>query len=121
MTGYAAALLGYLAWLAPSYSTLRKKLPELVNGLRDTIISTRQHARTTGIVASSAIGFRLFLKFAVKVGAITEEEHQLYRDRSLQILGKIAEAQTTHQETSDPALQFVRLLSSAVRPRSSVS
>ena len=69
MTGYAAALSGYLAWLAPSYSTLRKRLPELVNELRDTIISTRQHARTAGIVASFASGFDCSLKFAAEVGS----------------------------------------------------
>ena len=111
---YAAALAGYLAWLAPGFENLRGQLPGLVNDLRDTIISTRQHARTAGIVANLAVGFRLFLRFALDVGAITEEERELYRDRSLQILSEVADAQIAHQEGSDPALTFIRLLSSAL-------
>ncbi len=110
---YAAAMAGFLRWLAPNYAdydATRKTWKTKIGELRTEASSKGQHARSPGIVAELILGFRLFLKFATEIGAITEARRRELRERSWAAILAAANSQGEHQRDSDPALSFVRLI-----------
>jgi hypothetical protein len=107
---YAVAMACYLNWLAPAYPRIRAALPELTAKLRSEAAADGMHARTPGVVASLAVGLRLFLLFAETIGAITPDERARLRSESWQALLAAADLQAVKQETTEPARHFVRLL-----------
>ena len=111
---YAQALACYLGWLAPSYPRIRAALPEKTAELRTQAAADGMHARTPGIVASLAVGFRFFLLFAESVGAITPGERARLRSESWQALLEAADLQAAKQEATEPARHFLRLLAAVL-------
>lgn len=107
---YALAMACYLGWLAPSYPRIREALPGLTAELRAAAVADGMHARTPGIVANLAVGFRLFLQFAELVDAITPSERARLRSESWQALLEAADLQQAKQEATEPARHFLRLL-----------
>jgi hypothetical protein len=69
---FAQALAGFVRWLAPRYGGLAARLSSDRDELRDRA-RTEGHPRTAGIVADLMLGFRLFLDFALAVGALPRE------------------------------------------------
>jgi hypothetical protein len=67
----AAAMAGYLRWLAPRIDSLRGTLPERQRTLRDILVQGTQHRRTPGVVASLIVGWETLLRFAEDAGAIS--------------------------------------------------
>lgn len=112
--GYAAALAGFVRWLAGRYEQVRAGLRAEADRLRERASGAGQHARTPGIVADLALGLRYLLEFAHDVGAVSAgEQAELWR-RGWEALGQAAEAQAAHIATAEPAALFIRLLSAAV-------
>ncbi|HUY32008.1 MAG TPA: DUF927 domain-containing protein [Pirellulales bacterium] len=107
---YAAALAGYLRWLAPKYAAVRAGLTAETARLRDAAAAEGQHARTPGIVADLAIGLLYLLRFAVEVGALTADAFEETWRQGWAALGQAAEAQAGHQTASEPGQHFLRLL-----------
>lgn len=112
---FAQAMAGYVQWLAPQIETLKAATPER---LRDLRAKAREHPvfhdRTPDIVASLALGWASFLRFARDAEAITDEEHTAYWAKCWQSLLEVAEAQAGYQADEEPAARFLALLSSAV-------
>src|SRR5262249_21784901 len=71
---FAAALAGFIGWLAPQLEDIRGRLHGELAELREQINGAGQHARTPGIVADLALGLRYLLAFARTAGAISEAE-----------------------------------------------
>src|SRR5262249_17920564 len=71
---FALALAGYLRWLAPRYAAVRDGLRAEVAALRERAHAEGLHARTPGVVADLAVGWRCWLDYAVDAGAITAAE-----------------------------------------------
>lgn len=111
---YALALAGYLRWLAPQYEVVAGGLRAEAAELRDRAGGAGQHARTPGIVADLALGLRYFLRFALDVGAVTEEERGALWERGWRALTEAGAAQASQVATAEPAGLFVRLLSAAI-------
>jgi len=111
---YAGALAGYLRWLASRYAHVQRGLRSEVAELRDKALALTAHARTPGIVADLAAGWKHFLAFAVEVGAITPEESRVLFERAWQALGEAAAGQVEHVAAAEPVGQFLRLLSGAL-------
>src|SRR5262249_14843199 len=111
---YAAALAGFLRWLAPQYEAVRARLRVELAELRDRARAGGQHARTPGIVADLALGLRYLLDFAVAAGAITEAERAELWERGWEALAEAGAAQADHLAAAEPAGQFLRLLAAAV-------
>src|SRR5262249_21824225 len=111
---YAAALSGFLRWLAPQYETVRGRLRAEAAELREQVRAAGQHARTPGIVADLALGLRYLLDFARAVGAISEKERTTLWQQGRQALAEAAGEQATHVAAAEPAALFLRLLSAAV-------
>lgn len=111
---YAAALSGFLRWLAPQLDDVRGRLRTEWTELRDRASSVGQHARTPGIVADLALGLRYFLDFAQATGAISEQERTGLWDRGLSALEEAAAAQAAQLAVEEPAGRFLRLLRAAL-------
>ena len=71
---YARALVGFVGWLAPRYDEVRERMRADLDALRTVAYTDGQHRRTPGIVADLAYGLKLFLAYAVDVGAVTDDE-----------------------------------------------
>jgi hypothetical protein len=111
---YAAALSAYLRWIAGRYEHLRDSRAELLDQLREEYRAQDSHARTGGILADLALGWRLFIRFAVETGAISEAEAGDYTERARAGLLAMGQQQVDHQQGAEPATQFLRLLRAAL-------
>src|SRR5262249_45056246 len=107
---YAAAMAGFIHWLAPQYDAVRRRLRGEVAELRDRARSEGQHARTPGIVADLALGLRYFLDFALAAGAISEAERADLWRRGWAALGEAGAAQAAQIATAEPAGPLLRPL-----------
>lgn len=111
---YAQAMAGYLRWLAPQYGDVRGRLNAEMVELRDGMTIGGCHARTPGIVAELALGWRYLLRFAVEAGAIDERRAGELLYRACGGLLTAAQGQAAHQHDAEPAQHFGRLLVSVL-------
>lgn len=114
---YAAAMAGFLRWLAPRYEKeLAGALLETqtANMREELALSGKLHRRTPDAVASLALGWRYFLSFALEVGAISCEDHDAWWRLVIAALADLASAQSGHQAETDPVVQFLESLRSAL-------
>jgi hypothetical protein len=111
---YALSMACFIRWLAPRYGEIKSRLRAEASELRETLHAEDQHARTPGIVADLALGWRYFLAFARDVGAITPSEHADLWERGWQGLVEAGVLQGAPIEAAEPAGYFLRLLSAAI-------
>src|SRR5262249_30307819 len=111
---YAAALAGFIRWLARQYEAVRGGLRTELAELRDQVRGEGQHARMPGIVADLAIGLRYLLDFARSAGAVSEAERAALGGRGWAALTEAAAAHAGNIASAEPARLFLRLLSAAV-------
>jgi hypothetical protein len=111
---FAAAMAGYLKWLAGRYDEVRREMPVKVRELRGRAAEAGMHRRTPGIVADLQFGVEAFARFAVDSGALTGPEAEALCARSWRALGAAAAHQVTLQLASEPARRFVDLLNAAL-------
>ena len=116
----AAAMAGYLRWLAPRIDDLKETLPDRHRALRDTLVQSGEHRRTPDIAASLILGWEIFLRFAEETGAIDAHGAASTLTRVRAALTDSAEAQRAHQASEEPATRFLALLrcGDQQRPRS---
>ncbi len=110
----AAAMAGYLRWLAPTYDGEAGRVHERFQHLRDAAASSASHRRTPEAIANLAIGIERFLQFAEQVRAIDPEERIRLWERAWQALGDLSEAQSEHLLAAEPTAQFLDLLQAAL-------
>lgn len=110
---YAAAMAGYVRWLAPRLEEVRRAMPARLAALREQATASGQHKRTPGIVANLAFGLELFSEFAVDAQAMTAKQAEAFRERCWQALGEAAAAQAVFQAHGEPAQRFLSLLGAA--------
>ena len=111
---YAHTMVMFLQWLAPDYAERRTAFRNEVTCCRDELSADGHHARTPGIVADLEVAFEWLLLFANEFGAIDAARQAQLRDRCHRALLETADAQLSHQEASEPAQQFIRLLSALI-------
>jgi hypothetical protein len=111
---YAAAMAGYIQWLARDYEAIRRKLPSQITTLRGLTLNSRAHARTPENAANLGIGLAYFLRFALESEAITKDEALKLLYDGWQAIGELALEQVQYQEASDPVRMFIEFLSSAL-------
>jgi hypothetical protein len=111
---YAAAVSGYVRWLAPQLDEIRGRQRSEFVAFREKATNNVQHARTPGIVAELALGLRYFLDFAFAVGAISDTERpELWRN-GWNALAEQGAAQAANITADEPASKFLRLLHAAL-------
>jgi hypothetical protein len=111
---YAAALAGFVHWLAPRYPSVRDGLRPEAAALRERAYAEGLHARTAANVAALTVGWRYFLDFALEVGAITSEERGALARRVWGALLDAAARQAEHVQAAEPTAVFLRLLAAAL-------
>ncbi len=110
---YAAAMAGYLRYLAPRYRNLRETLRADVENLRERL-PRGGHARVPTTIAELALGLHHFLAFAQDAGALSADEAEALWRRAAAAFLAVAEAQAEHQADYDPATRFPQLLAAAL-------
>ena len=110
----AAAMGGFVSWMAGNYEEHQRRLQTRVVELRSQSRGVVSHARTPSALAELQSGWERFLQFAVEVGAIGQAEAEELAQRSWRALGELALRQTKYQASSDPTLRFVSLLQAAL-------
>lgn len=111
---YAAAMAGFVQWLARSYAQMQETLRAQINELRQKAVVSGMHRRTPDIVASIAIGLKYFLAFAQDSGAIDASQADTLWQRCWLALGQVAMKQDAYHKASEPTRRFIELLLSAL-------
>jgi hypothetical protein len=111
---YAAAMAGFIQWLAPRYEQMQATLRAEINDLREQAAKSGQHRRTPDIVASLAVGMKYFLAFAQDAGVIDANQADCLWQRCWAALGQVAVKQDAYQKASEPTRRFIELLLSAI-------
>ncbi|MBR7832488.1 DUF927 domain-containing protein [Actinospica durhamensis] len=116
---YAAAMSGYVQWLARQMDAgdLAEQLAVRQAELRDHAWAEDQHARFALNIASLALGWEKFLQFALEVGAITETERDEYWNRAWKALTDVGAEQARFQRDSDPVRIYLGTLNALLAAR----
>ena len=106
---YAEAMAGYIMWLAGGLEEARDRFRGEVADLRE-LFSAVGHKRTADVMAQLLAAWRTWLRFAVAVGAISEDESTQIETEMLAALHVLAAEQDAAKQTSDPVERFFDLL-----------
>jgi phage/plasmid primase-like uncharacterized protein len=111
---FAAAMAGYVQWLAGRHDEVLDRYAREVKTLRADTATAAAHLRTSDTVRALIASWRIFLDFAQKSGSITLIEKADLEARGTIAFASIAEDQDEMQAVSDPVLRFFELLRSAL-------
>jgi len=111
---YAQAMAGYLRSLARRHPEAMAEVKSLFKEFRARALGVGSHSRDPEKVANVAVGWEMFLRFALEVGAITAQQGEGLRRRVWTALVGLAEEQAVHEAEANPALRFVELVRSAL-------
>jgi DNA primase len=112
---YAAALAGYLQWLAPRLETLPASLQTRHEVLRTAFRQQGTgHDRTPDNMASLMLGLERLLRFAEESGAITPDEGIAHWERAWQLFLGTAALQSAHLSSEEPTTRFLSLLNGVI-------
>lgn len=115
---YAAAMTSYIRHVARGRRAALARLDALVAeyAARAVAAGVRGHARTPGILAELAAGFRLFAEWAAsdQVRAIPPESLDKWLDTCWSWLVTLADDQQEQQDEGDDARRFLDLITSAL-------
>ena len=110
---YAAAMAGFLGWLASDYEKHRRLVKDRAAELRAKRPLQADHGRTVDNAASLLAGFNAFLEFAKKYEAITREEADALYKRGVKALKAVAARQEQRHREQDPVNRYLELLRAA--------
>lgn len=110
---YAAAMAGFLKWLAPRMPTMPARIMEQLSIFREQWGEAGQHKRTPDNLANLSCGLEVFLDFARESGAITTKAAASLWERAMEAFRQAAEAQERAQSHAEPTQQFIELITAA--------
>jgi hypothetical protein len=111
---YAAAMSGYIAWLATKYDRVRQELSQRHAVLRQQAHGLGGHSRTPGAIADLMLGIEYWLAFAEEVGAVSASDAKDLKDIGWLKLEEIAGEQKIDLSEQNPVRRFLKLLASAI-------
>lgn len=111
---YAAAMAGYLRWLAPRFADLTTELPARVSAARQTLLGGGSHRKTPTMMANLTVGFDTFLQFAEETEAISATQRASLNARLSAALVAVGSQAGLTAEFDDPAGRFFALLRGAL-------
>jgi hypothetical protein len=106
-------MAGYIEWLAPRIETIQAQLTDLIAEERAQI-GADGHARSCSNTANLLLGMKCFLCYACEVGAITEQEAQMYLTRCKNALIQIAEEAYREDKEEKQSEQWRKLIVAAL-------
>jgi hypothetical protein len=98
---FAAAMAGYIQWLAPTYGQEAERGRARLQHFEQVEIRGAAHPRTAHLIASLAISLERFLQFAEATGAIDGGQRQEAWEQGWRALVQLGEDQARHFQ--DPA------------------
>lgn len=110
---YAAAMSGYLQWLASNHDGNQQLIKTLILEYVESL-GRGPHARTAPNLSELAVGWSRFLDFASEVDAITVGEAEKTWDRIWRAITELGSAQQGYLRESEPAQRFLELIRSAI-------
>ncbi len=110
---FAAAMSGYVRWLAGRRDTVTRELRVFTEQLRDEA-AAGSHRRTSANEAQLVAGLHFFLQFAEEIGAVAPERREALMSSAQATLAASGEAQTAHHVDADPVRRFLDLLVSEI-------
>lgn len=111
---YSYAMRGFIEYVAQNWDELSKVLPDRVAEIRALSDGNGQHKRLPNATAVIYTAFECAMNYAIEIGAITEEAAGRRLDECYQVLAAIAELQNEVTAAEDPALKFVRIISTLI-------
>ena len=111
---YAAAMAGYIQWLARAYPTIQQEVAARFKELRAASQTQGVHLRMPATMAHLLLGWEFFLRFAVDCGAINEAAKGRYLARAHEALATLVARTAGQVATQEPAHRFVTLLASVL-------
>lgn len=109
---YARALAGFLSWVAARHDDLWAERPGWIAAQRDKVSTS--HRRSAANIASLAWGWEVWMRYAVDVGAVTEDERAEWDQRADAAWRAAAEAATASYADQSPERRYLALLASAL-------
>lgn len=107
---FSHAMRGYLEWLAPQMDALPGHFSEdFDNARREARKASKvrtRHSRLNEIVAHLSIGFNLFLRFAVFVEAISQDEAAKMLQEAWKIFNQVVDVQAKIADAEEPTKHF---------------
>ncbi len=101
------AMKGYLEWLAPQLDDLPSELEEAFTHLRQEAArkdpAKNRHSRLNESISHLHIGLNAFIKFAVSLGALSQEEGETILQEGWEIFNQIADEQTQLEKAGEPS------------------
>ncbi|MCY2986924.1 MAG: PriCT-2 domain-containing protein [Planctomycetota bacterium] len=111
---YAAAMAGYIHWVAKQYESILDRHSKRITELREDAHQEGVHRRTPAIIAELQFAMEVFVDFAVDAGAMSPDSGHCFLERSWCALGAISSNQEGHQKGADPVERFLSLLRAAI-------
>lgn len=107
---YAAAMAGFLQWVAPQMAEMPARIMQQLSLFREQWGESGQHKRTPDNLANLSCGLEVFLDFARAHGAVTPTTASQIWQRALDAFKQAAEAQEKAQSHAEPTQQFLELI-----------
>jgi hypothetical protein len=111
---FAAAMAGYVQYLAARFGAIRRGLSKQIEQLRKDAAAGTAHKHTPENIANLAVGLEYFLDYAVHAGAVSVAERTALWERGWRALLAAGGAQKLHQLTNDPSEQFLSFIRMAL-------
>ena len=111
---YASVVATFLQWLAPRIESVRRDLPDMTSRYRDELTMAGHHRRTPDAIGDLAAGATIFMRFALDVGALSQDQEEEFWGRIWENLRRLGDRQQVQHEASNPALRILRLIASAL-------
>jgi phage/plasmid primase-like uncharacterized protein len=110
----AAAMAGYVQWMAGQYEQITDRYRQDVRKMRETG-GASSHLRTSDTVRALTAAWSIFLDYAQGAGAINAARRAELEARAAAAFAMVAEEQADLQRASDPVARFGELLRSAIK------
>lgn len=111
---FVKCMSAYISWLCPQLENLRKVVPKRLVELRNQATQASGHMRTPEAIANMALGFELFLRFAIEKDAISADEATKLNAQAWNAFRVIDEIQKVYLTSEDPCLNFIGYLRAAM-------
>ena len=113
---YAQCMTAYISWLAPQIEQIQGRLFSEIAKERNRL-AVIGHARSGSNTASMLVGMHYFLKFAVAMEALSEQDSQDLIARCEHSLLKVASEAAQENREDRPSAQYIRLLVAALNSK----
>ena len=107
---YPNATAGFLNWLTRQWDDLRNSLPQAWKDTRSKKRGLDQHLRMPEMFASLYLAFDLVLRYAVEIGAATDDEAGALLTEAGEVFAALTDAQAKRIQTGRPTERFLGII-----------